>query len=138
MTDETVTLARDDAQRIFDLAVGADQAASGFMETDDVAAMRRLAVAIGADPKECTGVEFVAQFPHEYLPGVPDLSEHRQTVSEGRPDIGVASGITVTRPETDREILKRLGVTPREVCVVGRWKGRCGKAENDPIHEVVR
>lgn len=72
MTDEMITISREDAQRIFDLAVGADSACSGYMDLDDVRAMRRLANAIGADPAVCTGDEFTTQFPHPLRAGPPE------------------------------------------------------------------
>jgi hypothetical protein len=136
MSDDPITLSREDAQRIFDLAVGADSACSGYMDSDDVAAMRRLAVAIGVDPAECTGPEFTTQFPHAYQPGHPDLAEYARIITVHRTDTANGRSITITRAETAEEVLARLGGTIPEQCIAGRWRGRCGKSADDPIHAV--
>lgn len=62
-----VTLTHEDAQRIFDLALGMDQACSGYMESEDVALMRRLAEALGVDPAVATPWEYASQYPHDYV-----------------------------------------------------------------------
>jgi hypothetical protein len=133
--EEPVTLTFTDAQRIFDLAVGADNACSGYMDLDDVHAMRRLAVTLGVDPATCTGEEFTAQFPHPFHPGRPDLAPFRRTVSLNPPDTANARHVSVTRPESDAEVIARLGGTPDSLCDVGPWSGRCGKTADDPIHQ---
>lgn len=123
-----ITIRREDAQRIFDLAVGADSACSGYMDLDDVKAMRQLAVALGVDPAVCTGSEFTTQFPHTYEPGHPNIDEHRQTITIQR------GNVTIRQPETTEQVLARLGGAVPKVCMAGRWQGRCGKAADDPIH----
>ena len=127
-----VTIRREDAQRIFDLAVGADSACSGYMDTDDVRAMRQLAEALGVDPAVCTSSEFVTQFPHVYEPGHPNSDDYRQTIVTRR------GNVTIRQPETNAEVLARLGGAISEVCMAGRWKGRCGKAADEPIHAAAR
>jgi hypothetical protein len=120
---EQIVIAFEDAQRIFDLACSLDNACSGCMDSDDVAAMRRLAVAIGADPAVCTDEEFRAQYPHAFKPGDADLWGYRM-------NWGAAQ-------ETDAQVIERLGGRPETLCDGGgRWKGRCGKPADDPIHQV--
>ena len=124
----------EDAQRIFDLAVAADNACSGYMETDDVKSMRRLAVALGVDPAECTSDEFVHLFPHTFEPSFAGLNNYRKDVYELRYSVpprwrGLYS---VNRPETDAEVIARVGTLP-EVCGAGR-RDRCNKPADDPIH----
>lgn len=54
------------AQRVFDALVSSMDFGSGFLETDDVAALRELAVAIGVDPNVGTPAEFRSQYPHPF------------------------------------------------------------------------
>lgn len=131
--DLRIILDRVDAQRIFDLAVAADQACSGYMDSDDVAAMRRLAVALGVDPRVCTGEEFVSQFPHRFEPGAVDYDVHRQTIVTSRPDVGALRNIETRRAETDEEVAARLGRTPEVLCRASY--GRCRRPENHPCHD---
>lgn len=139
MTDRTVTISFEDARRIFDLAVGMDEACSGYgsgyMETDDVHAMRRLAVAIDVDPAVCTSLEFVTQFPHAFEPGRPNLDDYRQRIVSMRNSVNFGP-IRVSTPETDEQVLARLaatGVALTIPCGAGYW-AKCGKPANDPIH----
>lgn len=139
MTEERMVSIRfEDAQRIFDLAVGADQMCSGYMETDDVHAMRRLAVIISVDPSVCTSSEFVTYFPHKFKPYTRDaiLDQNRERVLKRIPDTGAAWNIEALIPETDDEVIARLGILPTSACgLSGRW-GVCNKSADDPIHEV--
>lgn len=63
----------DDAQRIYDALVGADSMCSGYMESDDVAALVRLAEALGIVPH--IPAEFVAEYPHEFREGPRNTRE---------------------------------------------------------------
>lgn len=116
-----VTLTHEDAQRIFDLALGMDQACSGYMESEDVALMRRLAVAIGVDPAAATPDEFASQYPHAYVepPGpVKDLKRPRVIRDIGR-------GRTASMPDPD---YAPPGGWP---CYASR---RCGRPREHEIH----
>ncbi len=132
MNDE-VTIRREDAQRIFDLAVSADNACSGYMDLDDVTAMRRLAVTLGVDPGQCTGMEFVTRFPHRYNATRTNVPMHRRMITEAREDTEHSVNIIVRRPETDAEVLARLHEVLPEICGAGGY-GRCGAGPDDPIH----
>ncbi len=132
MTDEVISISKEDAQCIFDLALSMDGACSGYMETDDVKAMRRLAIALGIDPIEATPEEFVSQFPHKWKPGQPDVGAYRGWVRLDREDTEHANNISVRRPETDGEVIERVGPIPA-YCI--RGNGRCGALESDPIHQ---
>lgn len=137
---KSVTIDFEDARRIFDLAVNADSACSGYMESDDVASMRKLAVALGVDPAVCTGSEFVAKYPHTFEPESERAAfdRVRSIVVVKRPDSWHASNITVTRPETDGEILERFDGCGqiRPMCVAGGYFAKCGRDASDSIHNV--
>jgi len=109
---DEITIRLEDAQRIFDLAIGADQACSGFMVTDDVLAMRRLAETLGVAPAVCTGREFVRDFPHSFVPFNPGID------SDGESGPGAYA---------------RLGEKPDQ-CLAGSYNRRCLRPEADPIH----
>lgn len=110
-----VTIRREDAQRIFDVAVGADSACSGYMETDDVHAMRRLAVALGVDPNECTPDQFASQYPHPH-------KRRQVNAVMGYGETGEQAQARIARERAD------------QTCWVGTYGRRCGKSEDDPIH----
>lgn len=61
----TSTAADDeDVRRIFDLLASMDGACSGYMDDEDVQAVRRVAVAIGADPRDATPSDHLAHYGH--------------------------------------------------------------------------
>lgn len=66
MTGAPVSLPFTDLQALFDIAVGSMNFTSGFLDSDEVAVLRRVAVAIGVDPMVGTPREFATQFPHDY------------------------------------------------------------------------
>lgn len=127
--DEMISIPKEVARIIFDLAVSADSACSGYMDTEDVLAMRHLAGLLGVDPAVCTGSEFAAQFPHTF-DGIRPLNNFRGTVVEWRADLGSAWNIRTTRPETNEEVLARFGGEVPEICKVHL----CEKPADDPIH----
>lgn len=125
-----VNIPFEDAQRIFDIAVAMDTACSGFMDSEDVTAMRKLAVLLGVDPKVCTPSEYMHLYPHAFVASPPQ----RRQVIEHRADTGSAWNIRTARPETDEEMSAR-GATTEDRCAADRWS-RCGKPASDPIHNV--
>lgn len=140
MTDH-VQVSREDARILLDLAVQMDNACSGWMDSDDVAALRRLAVAAGVDPATCTPTEYRADFPHAYVHGESsDLNHWRRNVlrisREGSGRLTEAHNIQVRTPETDAEVVARLGYDPRERCKAGPYRRPCGRLMLDSMHEV--
>lgn len=126
-----ISIPKEVARIIFDLAVSADSMCSGIMDSEDVTAMRHFAGLLGVDPAVCTGSEFVAQFPHRF-DGHRPLNNFRGTVVETRPDSWNVSNVRVTRPETNEEVLARFGGEVPEICKVHR----CEKPADDPIHNI--
>lgn len=61
----------EDLKALFDIAVGSMDYGSGFLDTEEVEVLRRVAVAIGVDPMEATpdGM-FAGQYPHAYAESV--------------------------------------------------------------------
>lgn len=123
-TGERVTLALDDARRLFDLATDSPLICSGSFETDDVVVLRRLAETIGVDPAKATPSEFVRDFPHPFEPFRVDIE--RNELRDHRAPHGI-------RWETDDEVYARLGQHP-DHCVAGDYNRRCRRPEADPIH----
>jgi hypothetical protein len=55
---ESTTLSTEDLRVLFDTAVGSLDFASGFLDNDEVLALRRVAVVLGVDPLEATPHNF--------------------------------------------------------------------------------
>lgn len=138
MTDKTVTLRFEDAQRLFDLATDSPLVCSGSFETDDVVVLRRLAETIGVDPAAATPSEFVRDFPHPFQPF--NINIERNSVATGETvHSKVTPGVSwpETRPETDEEVYARLGEAP-DRCSAGSYDRRCTRPAADPIHTPAR
>lgn len=67
---DTIVVPREDLRALFDLAVNSLNFGSGFWDTDDTNAARRIAVALGVDPMEATPSEFRRQYKHTFDPYV--------------------------------------------------------------------
>lgn len=63
-----ISLPKEAAQRVFDALVNSMDFGSGFLETDDVKALRTLAEAIDVSPIVGTPREFLPDFPHRFEP----------------------------------------------------------------------
>lgn len=63
---ELITIPKGTAQILFDALVQSMDFGSGFLDTEEVEALRGLAVAIGVDPIVATPVEFKAGYPHPF------------------------------------------------------------------------
>lgn len=64
--DTNVTLATEDLRALFDIATGSLNFGSGFLDSDEVEVLRRVAVVIGVDPMAGTPPEFAVRTPHPY------------------------------------------------------------------------
>jgi hypothetical protein len=125
MRPRNVVLSRADAERLFALADSAARDAGA--ELAEVGALRRVADMIGESPAEHThGYE--AHFPHVFEPVPVSLTAFRQTVL-----VAMVFGKAIRRPETDDEVLTRLGGWPAPVCGVGT-RPVCGQPGDDGIH----
>ncbi len=71
---DQVTIPREVAQAVFDIATGSLNFGSGFLDTEEVEALRALAVAIGVDPMVGTPYEFAVRTPHPYTPDANDTA----------------------------------------------------------------
>lgn len=114
-----VTLRREDAQRLFDLATDSPLVCSGSFETDDVVVLRRLAEAIGVDPNVATPDEFAAQYPHLFK----------------RRAVHAVMGYTETGEQAQARIAEERADPSCRVGPHGRW---CGKLADDPIHQTTQ
>lgn len=68
MTVSDVTVPHEVAQRVFDTAVNSLDFGSGFLDTEEVDALRAFAVLIGVDPMNATPGGFRMQYAHEFVP----------------------------------------------------------------------
>jgi hypothetical protein len=64
--NELTEISTEDLRALFDVAVGSMNFASGFLDTDEVNMLRRVAGLIGVDPMEATPHEFRQQYPHAF------------------------------------------------------------------------
>lgn len=124
MSDELITIPKLTAQILFDALVHSMDFGSGFLDTEEVEALRGMAVALGVDPSEATPHEFKSGYPHAFEP----MSE--EIITRVYPPY-----VAVNAPEgwTTERKGQRPDFTP---CKVGTWGRWCGKAEDDPIHQV--
>lgn len=65
---DTIVIPIDIARKAFDIAVGSMDFGSGFLDNDEVDALRAFAVSLGVNPMEATPHGFRAQYPHLYEP----------------------------------------------------------------------
>lgn len=117
-----VTFTEDDARRLFDLALGMDAACSGYMDSEDVALMRRMAEALGVDPAVATPGEFASQYPHAYLEPPGYIKDKARPIVESVLSRGRGSAWMPDHTYVPK----------------GGWpchaSGRCGKPREHEIH----
>lgn len=98
----SIALSFEDAQHILDDLVGSDSAASGYLDTEGVVALRNLAKAIGVDPMTVTPSTFVDQYvhvpvletyrPHDWIARGDDLSNREGWIWVEAFPLGSAAG----------------------------------------------
>lgn len=71
----TLAVPAEDLAALFDIAVGSLNFGSGFLDSDEVEVLRRVAVAIGMDPMAGTPKEFARRIAHAHVPEVPSWPE---------------------------------------------------------------
>jgi hypothetical protein len=64
----TIAVELEDAKAVLDIAVGSMDFGSGFLDREEVATLRRLAVQIGVDPIVATPEEWRLQYAHAWTP----------------------------------------------------------------------
>jgi hypothetical protein len=74
VTDPAITVPTGDLRTLFDIATGSLNFGSGFLDSDEVDALRRVAVLIGVDPMAGTPTEFAVRIAHAYTPEPDDRS----------------------------------------------------------------
>lgn len=63
----TTEIETEDLRALFDVAVGSLNFTSGFLDTDEVNMLRRIAVTLGVDPMTATPTQFGRQYPHPFV-----------------------------------------------------------------------
>lgn len=129
--DDLVTMPKEIAQILFDAAVGTMDFGSGMFDTEEVEALRSLAVLIGVDPIKGTPAEFVKHYPHAFKPMTdPHVIERVFDIVRyewrERSALGLPPGMVTVRNEGARNI----DWVP---CQAGAYP-YCQKPETDPIH----
>lgn len=125
MSDEQIAIPKLTAQIVFDAAVGSMDFTSGMLDTEEVEALRSLAVILGVDPAVATPAEFRSSYGHAFEP-MPDEMIRRVFTPY----------VAVPEPEAPGGwMTERHGELPDFTpCQVGTWGRHCGKPESDPIH----
>lgn len=62
----------EELKRLFDMVVHSLDFGSGFLETDDVNLLRKIAKQIGVDPWEGTPSDFKSQYNHDFAESEPN------------------------------------------------------------------
>lgn len=123
MSDEQITIPKHSAQVLFDALCSSMDFGSGFLDTEEVEALRALAVALGVDPSEATPSEFESSYAHAFEPMPEEIITRAYT-----PYVAVSTDAGYV---TERQG-QRPDFTP---CKVGTWGRWCGKRDGDPIHQ---
>jgi len=125
MSDEQITIPLETAQILFDALSTSLDFGSGFLDTDDVNALRDLAILIGVDPIQGTPVTFVKDYPHAFK-AMDDQREIDRIFGEKL----VVDRWSDGTPKGWEWKPRELGFVP---CRAGAYP-YCQKPENDPIH----
>lgn len=104
----------EDAKALLDIAVTSMDWGSGFLDHDEVEALRKFSVQIGVDPMAATPDEWRSQYPHAWVP-----KEHARFDHSGRPRL----------PNGSPDFAWKA---PRIEYIRCEW---CVLPEADPIHE---
>ncbi len=75
VTDPTIAVPTEDLRTMFDIAVGSLNFGSGFLDSDEVDVLRRVAVQIGVDPMAGTPKEFALRTAHPFVPEYDNWAE---------------------------------------------------------------
>lgn len=62
--DEEIVLPLEDLKAMFDMATSSMDFGSGFLDTDEVVLLRKIAVRLGVDPIEGTPYDHKPNYPH--------------------------------------------------------------------------
>jgi hypothetical protein len=125
---DEIAIPRETARILFDALSTSMDFGSGFLDTEEVEALRQLAVLIGVDPTKGTPDTFVKHYPHAFKPMKhPGMLARIYRLIE--PDDVLAR---IIGPE---EVQRRNAeLRPRFVpCQAGAYP-YCQKPETDPIH----
>jgi hypothetical protein len=126
VSDEQVTIPKLTAQILFDALVQSMDFGSGFLDTEEVEALRAMAVVLGVDPAQATPAEFTARYPHTFKAMPEEMISRVFTPYVARPEVLAPGGWATERQG------KLPGFTP---CSVGTLGRHCSKPESDPIHQ---
>lgn len=90
---EKITIEREDGRILFDALSSSLDFGSGFLDTEEVEALRRLAVSIGIDPMEATPSEFRQSYKH-----LPDAETYQPQRYLGRLSAPNKDGVMLSLP----------------------------------------
>jgi hypothetical protein len=130
MSDETITIPKLTAQIVFDALVHSMDFGSGFLDTEEVQALRGLAEALGVDPATSTPDEFKRDFPHTFV-GETDREQVAWmcgALTQTRAVSATGSPYTVNTVNDD-------ALPDYAPCKVGSYGRKCLRPEADPMHQ---
>lgn len=130
MSDETITIPVDTARILFDALSTSMDFGSGFLDTEEVEALRALAVAIGVDPTKGTPEEFAAGYPHAF-DGETDRTRAAYMFNALTQQVSVS----VTGAPYTVNVVDNRAMPEFVPCKAGSWGRKCLKPEGDPIHQ---
>jgi hypothetical protein len=127
---EQITIPKETAQILFDALVQSMDFGSGFLDTEEVEALREMAVVLGVDPDLATPDEFKAGYPHAYVGETNRTIAARLVGAILMPGQPNPSGKPFNAGDIDETRMPNYAP-----CRVGAWGRPCKKPENDPIHQ---
>lgn len=133
MSDEMITIPKLTAQILFDALANSMDFGSGFLDTEEVEALRGLAVAIGVDPATGTPLEFQRDYPHVFE-GETDRTRVAQMVGA----LTQSRAVSVTGQPYTANTIDDDAMPDHVPCKVGSYGRKCLRPEADPMHLAVK
>ena len=126
---EQITLPKESVQILFDAMVDSMDFGSGRFDTEEVEALRGVAVVLGVDPDVATPEEFQSRYPHAYDGETNRILAARMLGAILMPGKPNPAGKPFNAGDIDETAMPVYAP-----CKVGAWKRPCCKPESDPIH----
>lgn len=129
MSEKQIKIPFKTAQILFDALVTSLDFGSGFLDTEEVAALREVAVAIGVDPAKATPDEFQRDYPHVY-----EGETDRTRVAWMTGALEQTSAVSVTGAPYTVNTIHDEAMPDFAPCKVGSYGRKCLRREGDPMH----
>jgi hypothetical protein len=133
VNEETITIPKLTGQILFDTLATSLDFGSGFLDTEEVAALRGLAEAIGVDPAKATPDEFKRDYPHAF-----EGETDRTQIAWMCGALEQTRAVSVTGSPYTVNTIRDDAMPDYAPCKIGSYGRKCLKPETDPIHEAAR